>query len=44
MREKHSHYEEILDTAQRHSALRDAIIERAVAYLDYDPTVRPGNR
>ena len=44
MREKRSHYEAILDIAQRHSAPRDAIIERAVAYLDYDPTVRPDDR
>jgi multimeric flavodoxin WrbA len=44
MREKSSHSQEILDTAQRHSAVRDAITERAAAYLDYDPVVRPGGR
>jgi hypothetical protein len=44
MREKRSHYEEILDTAQRHSTLQDAITERAAAYLDYHPIMRPGAR
>jgi multimeric flavodoxin WrbA len=41
MAEKRDHYIEILQTAQRHAAVRDTITEKAAAYASYDPLVRP---
>jgi hypothetical protein len=41
MAEKRDHYAEILQTAQRHAAVRDAITEKAAAYTSYDPVIRP---
>lgn len=42
MEEKRAHYVEILDTADRHAKVRDAIEEKAAAYAAFDPSVRPG--
>jgi multimeric flavodoxin WrbA len=42
MAEKSAHYDEILETAQRHAALRDSILEKASTYDSFDPVVRPG--
>lgn len=39
--EKRSHYVEILETAQRHAAVRDTIEAKAAAYDGFDPVVRP---
>ena len=41
MAEKAAHYEEILQTAQRHAALRDTITERAAGYDGSALLVRP---
>ncbi len=37
MAEKRDHYDEILETAQRHAEVRDEITEKAAAYASYDP-------
>lgn len=42
MAEKRAHYDEILETARRHAAVRDSIIEKASTYDSFDPVVRPG--
>ncbi|QGN57458.1 flavodoxin family protein [Nostocoides sp. HKS02] len=42
--EKREHYREILETAGRHAARRPEIEERATAYDDFDPTIRPDQR
>jgi multimeric flavodoxin WrbA len=42
MAEKRAHYDEILETAQRHAALRDQILEKASTYDSFNPAVRPG--
>ena len=42
--EKREHYREILETAGRHAAVRSEIEARAVAYDDFDPTIRPDQR
>ena len=42
MAEKRAHYDEILETAQRHAALRDEILEKASTYDSFDPVIRPG--
>ena len=41
MTEKREHYREILETAQRHAAVRDQIEAKASAYDGYDRLVRP---
>lgn len=41
MAEKRDHYDEILQTAARHGAVRELIEARASAYDSYDPVVRP---
>jgi multimeric flavodoxin WrbA len=41
MVERRNHYDEILDTAGKQNAVREAINAKASAYDDYDPTVRP---
>jgi multimeric flavodoxin WrbA len=41
MTEKRAHYREILETAQRHAAVRDQIEANASAYDGYDRLVRP---
>jgi hypothetical protein len=42
MAEKRAHYEEILETAQRHAAQREHIAAKAATYDSFDPVVRPG--
>ena len=42
MAEKRAHYDEILETAQRHAALQESVLERASTYESFDPVVRPG--
>lgn len=42
MAEKRAHYDEILETAQRHAVLRDTVIEKASTYESFNPVVRPG--
>jgi multimeric flavodoxin WrbA len=41
MDEKHAHFAEIRDTAQRHAALRERIEEEAAPYDEYDRLVSP---
>ena len=41
MAEKRAHYDEILETAQRHAAQRDTVLEKASTYDSFDPVVRP---
>jgi len=41
MAEKRAHYAEILQTAQSHAKVRDAINEQAAGYDSFDPVVRP---
>jgi multimeric flavodoxin WrbA len=41
MAEKQVHYDEILETAQRHAAQRELILEKASTYDSFDPVVRP---
>jgi multimeric flavodoxin WrbA len=41
MAERQDHYDEILETAQRHGKLREEITEKAAAYASYDRLVRP---
>jgi multimeric flavodoxin WrbA len=41
MAEKRDHYVEILETAQRHAKVREAITEKAATYASFDPVVRP---
>jgi hypothetical protein len=41
MTENRAHAREIQETAARHATLRDVIEERAAAYRDFDPVVRP---
>jgi hypothetical protein len=41
MAEKRAHYDEILETAQRHAALRASVLEKASTYDSFDPVVRP---
>jgi multimeric flavodoxin WrbA len=41
MAEKRLHYDEILETAQRHAAERELILEKASTYDSFDPVVRP---
>jgi multimeric flavodoxin WrbA len=41
MAEKRAHYDEILETAHRHAALRESILERTSTYDSFDPVVRP---
>jgi hypothetical protein len=43
MAEKRSHAAEIQRTAARHAPLRDVIEQRAAAYQEYDPAVRPSS-
>lgn len=42
MAEKRAHYDEIVETAQRHAALRATVQELAAPYDSFDPVVRPG--
>jgi multimeric flavodoxin WrbA len=42
MAEKRAHYDEILETAERHAAVRDQIDAKASTYRSFDPVVRPG--
>ena len=41
MAEKRDHYDEILQTAQNHAAVREQILAKAAGYDSYDPVVRP---
>ena len=41
MAEKRAHYDEILQTAQRHAAQRELVREKASTYDSFDPVVRP---
>jgi multimeric flavodoxin WrbA len=41
MAEKAAHYDEILETGQRHAKVRDLIMEKAAAYEKFGPIVRP---
>ena len=41
MAEKHEHYREIIETAQRHGTQRSRIDELAAAYDSFDPAVHP---
>ena len=41
MAEKRAHYDEILETAQRHAALRESILAKASTYDSFDPVIRP---
>jgi multimeric flavodoxin WrbA len=41
MAEKRAHYDEILDTAQRHAAVRDLITKKAAEYDAYHPIAKP---
>ncbi|MCW2867232.1 MAG: hypothetical protein JWR20_1420, partial [Marmoricola sp.] len=41
MAEKRAHYAEIVETAQRHAALRERVQEVAAAYDSFDPVLRP---
>ena len=41
--ERRAHYDEILETAQRHAKVRDEINDKAAACAAYDPLVRPSS-
>jgi multimeric flavodoxin WrbA len=41
MAEKRAHYDEILETALRHAALRESILTKASTYDSFDPVIRP---
>jgi multimeric flavodoxin WrbA len=43
MAEKRAHYDEILETAQRHAKVRDEINDKAATYDSYDRLLRPSS-